>query len=148
ADGFPIPDDLAWSAAISDWAEAAVITRTAEVAPALRALLAPYHGQLATVHCTFGGAIAHYLGLLDHLLGDHDTADQWFAEALDLHQRLRSPVLIAHTNAAWAAVLADRGRDDDHERAHQMANAALNAATAGGYGYVETDARAVLNRLR
>jgi hypothetical protein len=83
--------------------------------------------------------------MLDHLIGDYDTAENWFTEALALHERVRSPVLVAQTNYACAALLADRGRDDDHERAHQMASAALDAATAGGYGYVEADARAVLN---
>jgi hypothetical protein len=29
-----------------------------------------------------------------------------------------------------------------------MADAALTAATAGGYGYIEADARAVLEKLR
>ena len=145
ADGFPMADDLAWSTGIASWAEAAVVTAAAEVAPALRALLVPYHDQLITSSINFGQAIAHLLGSLDHLLGDHDTAEQWFMEALDHHQRLRSPLLIALTQASWAAVLADRGRDHDHDRAREMATAAL--AAAGAYGDIEADARTVLDRL-
>jgi hypothetical protein len=62
-------------------------------------------------------------------------------------EHIRSPLLIAHTRAAWAALLADRNQHDDHTRARVMAQQALDTATTGGYGYIETDARAVLTRL-
>jgi hypothetical protein len=52
-----------------------------------------------------------------------------------------------HTQAAWAAVLADRDRGDDRVRAKPMAEAALDVATVGGYGYADRDARAVLDQL-
>jgi hypothetical protein len=64
-----------------------------------------------------------------------------------LHERLESPVLIAHTQAAWSALLADRATRDDHTRAREMADQAHAAATAHGYGYVATDAAAVLEEL-
>ena len=120
------------------------LTGAVEVGPQLRERLLPYHDQLITTAATFNAANSHSLGLLDHLLGDHDTAEQWFTEALELHERVRSPILIAQTQAAWATLLADRNRGDDHDRAHTMAQAALGAAATGGYGYVEADARAVL----
>ena len=66
---------------------------------------------------------------------------------LELHQRVQSPILVAETHAAYAALLADRGRGDDYDRARTVARAALDATTAGGYGYVEADALAVLERL-
>jgi hypothetical protein len=90
---------------------------------------------------------AHYLGLLDRLLGDLDSAEECFTEALDLHERVRSPILVAHTHAAWAALLPDRDQGDDRTRAREMAEHALAAATAGGYGYAERDAHAVLEQL-
>ena len=89
-----------------------------------------------TTHVTFEPAVAHYLGRLDHLLDRLDEADAWFAEAMVLHERLESPVFIADTRAAWAAMLADRDIGDDHRRAVEMADQAYDAATAGGYGYV------------
>jgi hypothetical protein len=64
-----------------------------------------------------------------------------------LHERLRSALLVARTQAAWAALLAGRDRADDRTRARDMAQRALATATAGGYGYVERDARAVLEQL-
>ena len=147
ADGFPMPEDNMWATGITCWAAAAARSGVATVAPALRSILAPYHDQVVHTGATFLPAFAHWLGLLDHLVGDHDTADAWFTEAHDLHQRVRSPILVAHTQAAWAALLADRHQGDDHDRASEMAQAALAAGTAGGYGYVEADARAVLERL-
>jgi hypothetical protein len=62
-------------------------------------------------------------------------------------RRTESPLLTAYTDAAWAALLADRNRRDDRTRARERAEQALAAATSGGYGYIERDARAVLERL-
>ena len=118
-----------------------------DTAPFLRERLLPYHDQIVTTGPTFYPAVCLFLGLLDHLSGRYDDAEQWFSQALQLHERVRSPLLIAHTHAAWAALLADRDQHDDHTRARVMAQQALDAATAGGYGYIETDARAVLTRL-
>lgn len=147
AEEFPFPNDTGWAMGMMCWVSTAWLTGAAEHAPALRARIAPYHDQIVTSGCTFNSAVAHYLGLLDHLVGDHDAAAAWFTEALALHERVRSPILVAETQAAWAALLVDRGRGDDHARARAMAQAALDAASAGGYGYIEAGARAVLDRL-
>ncbi len=146
-DGFSLTEDLGWATGVGCWAEAAWRTGVPEVAPPLRALLAPYHDQVVTTGATFNCSVAWYLGLLDRLVGDHDGADRWFAESLEVHQRLRSPILVAATRAAWAGLLADRDQGDDYERAREMAHAALEPASAGGWGYIEADARAVLDRL-
>ena len=81
------------------------------------------------------------------MLGNVDAADAWFTEAMEIHQRMESPLLVPHTEAAWAALLADRNRGDDRARARDMAARALAAAAAGGYGYIERDAQAVLQQL-
>jgi hypothetical protein len=91
--------------------------------------------------------MSQYLGRLDHLVGRYDDAERWFTEARELHERVRSPILVASTQVAWA-VLADRNQGDDYTRAHAMAQAALSAAVAGGYGYIEADTRAVLDASR
>jgi hypothetical protein len=67
---------------------------------------------------------------------------------MGIAERFGSPLLVAYTQAAWAAVLAERDTGDDRERARPMADAALAAATTGGYGYIEADARSVLAKLR
>ena len=45
------------------------------------------------------------------------------------------------------ALLADRDRGDDSQRARAMAERAVTVATAGGYGDIQSDAQAVLARL-
>jgi tetratricopeptide (TPR) repeat protein len=145
AAGFPMPDDSAWLVGHAEWISAAVLIGERDAT--LRERVAPYHDQIPMTFITFLPAVAHHLGLLDHAAGRNEEADHWFAEALELHDRVGSPILAAYTQAAWAALLADRNQNDDHARAREMATAALDAAVAGGYGYIETDARAVLERL-
>jgi class 3 adenylate cyclase/tetratricopeptide (TPR) repeat protein len=147
ADDFQIPADITWSTGMGSWIEAAALLGVAEVAPYLREQIVAYHNQIITVSITFLPALSHYLGLLDHLVGQYDDAEHWFGEALEIHERLQSPILIARTQASWAALLADRAQADDRTRARTMAQSALDAAVAGGYGYTEADARAVLERL-
>lgn len=68
--------------------------------------------------------------------------------ALELHERVGSPLLVAYTDAERASLLADRGKGNDDLRARPMAQRALSAAaTTGGRGPVERDALAVLGRL-
>jgi hypothetical protein len=147
AGGLAMPIDNAWTTAHAAWVDAAVQVGHRAAAELLRDRLAPFHDHIVTTHVTFEPAVAHYLGRLDHLLGRFDEADIWFAEAMALHERLESPVFVAHTQAAWAAMLADRDTADDHHRAAEMAELAHATATAGGYGYVVSDAAAVLERL-
>jgi len=147
AHGFEMPIDYGWSVAHAEWAEAAVLVGHRETAAAVRERLVPFHDMLVSFSIGAQAAIAHYLGMIDHLLGRHDDAHRWFGEAMALHQRFESPLLVAQTNAAWAGLLADRGTGNDHERARAMATDALTAATSGGYGYIERDARSVLERI-
>jgi hypothetical protein len=145
--GFPMPNHTAWSVGLAYWVNAAALVGAVDAAPFLRERLLPYQDQIVTTSVDFYPAVCHYLGLLDHLSGRDDDAEQWFTEALQLHERVQSPLLVAHTNAAWAAMLADRNQHDDHTRARAMAQQALDTATTGGYGYIETDARALLTQL-
>jgi tetratricopeptide (TPR) repeat protein len=144
---FPMPEDSTWSTACAYWVETAAVLREVQAAPSLRERLLPYHDQIVSTMITFSPALCHGLGRLDHLIGRYDDAEQWFTEARELHDRVRSPLLVAYTEAAWAEMLADRNQGDDHDRARTMAQAALDAAIAGGYGYVESDARVVLARV-
>lgn len=147
AGGLSMPVDNAWTTAHAAWVDAAVQVGHRAAAQLLRDRLTPFHDHIVTTHVTFEPAVAHYLGRLDHLLDRFDDADAWFTEAMELHERLESPVFVAHTQAAWAAMLVDRDSGDDHRRGLEMAQQAHAAATAGSYGYVVRDAAAVLQRL-
>ena len=91
-------------------------------------------------------SVAHHLGQLDHLRGRLDDADAWFGRAETVHDGLDSPLLRAHNDAAWAALLADRARSDDLARARFLAERALDASIMGGFGSLEADARHILTR--
>jgi len=147
AAGLAMRLDNAWTTALSNWARAAAALHVADAAAAVREQIAPYHDQIATTHITVDFSLAHLLGLLDHSCGDLDSADRWFREAMELHERLHSPLLVAYTQAAWARMLAERAGADDRAVASTMAGEALQKAVAGGYGTVERDARAALDRL-
>ena len=144
---FETPEDNAWSSAHMCWADVALSTGHIDAADALRARLAPFGDHLVTTHVTVDPVAAHTVARLEHLLGRYDDADASFHRAHDVHERLQCPVLVSLTEAAWAGLLVDRGRGADHQRAKVMAQRAFRAASDGGYGGVERDAAAVLERL-
>jgi hypothetical protein len=98
--------------------------------------------QITVSPCT-----AHYLGMVDHFLGDLDAADTWYRPAIAVHEGLVSPPLVSATQARWALLSIDRRRGDDHVQARTLAEDALAAAAAGGFGLVERDARAALEQF-
>jgi hypothetical protein len=136
-DGFPSYADQHWLTGQTLWAHAAAIVGHREAAAVMRERLAPWHRQISTTHITFGGAIAQWLGVLDHAMGELDSADSWFAEALEVHERLLAPPLVAWTQATWANLLFDRDRGDDRARAQALRDDALAAARGRDWGLVE-----------
>ena len=145
--GSPSPRTPRWSTAHACWAEAAARGWvTTECARVMRERMAPFHTQLVTTTCYILPTLAHYLGRVDHLLGRYDDAERMVRRGDAAPHPPRVPLLIAYTNAAWAAMLADRDHPDDRTQAREKAQHALAAATTGGYGYIEADARAVLDR--
>jgi class 3 adenylate cyclase len=147
AGGLAMPEDSSWSTAHAEWARAAVLVGDVTTAQQVHDRLRAHHDQIVTTNLTVACALAHWLGILDHLLGRHDDAERWFEEAMAIHQGMESPLLVAYTDAAWAALLADRDRGDDRQRARAMAERALAVATDGGFGYIRADAQGVLARL-
>ncbi len=147
ANGFLMTEDVQWSTAHVLWAEAAARCTHRPAAALLYEHLLPWHAQFVTTHITVSGSVAHYLGLLAHALDRDDEADQWFEEALTCHERMEAPYFVALTQTAWAALLIDRDQSGDKEQARAFIDAALPVATERGYGYVEHDARELLERL-
>ena len=146
ASGFAARRDVTFTTTVGAWAEAAVRTRHPSMAT-IHNLLLPLQDLLVTTHATVQPAVAHFLAQLDHGLGRFDDAERWFAEADTIHRRMESPLLVAYSDVGLAALLAGRGRPGDAERARDLAEQVLSVATPGGYGYIERDAREVLERL-
>jgi ATP/maltotriose-dependent transcriptional regulator MalT len=147
ATGFMTQKTGSWATGMVCWAEAAAMARHAPAAEALRPALRPFAHLAATSGVTVHPAICHTLGTLDHVLGDLDGAVTWSEQADALHRNLASPLLIAYSDAARAAVLADRGQGDDHDRARRLATQALEASTSGGYGDIARTATEALEQL-
>jgi tetratricopeptide (TPR) repeat protein len=147
ATDFAMPEDLSWTVAMASWAEASFVVGHERAAAVLRDRIEPDHAAIVFTNGGVSPGLACALGRIDHLLGRYDEADAWFAEADALHRRLESPILIAHSDVAWAALLAERRRGDDGARARALASGALDVAERAGYGYVASDARQVLSRL-
>lgn len=144
---FPMSADFTWLTTHLLWADAAAKSGHQTAAAALYQRLLPWHDQIATRHITVAGSAAHYLGLLAHTLDRHDEADQWFTEALALHERMEAPFFVAWTQAAWAALLADRNQPGDTQRPRAMVDTGLPVSVERGYGYIERDARTLLERI-
>ncbi len=147
AAGFAMQEGHMLTTSMANWTQAIVTIGDVDIARLLRERLEPFADHVVTTLATIDAAMAYWLGCLDHLLGDLDAADGWFAAADAVHRRMGSPLLTAYSDAAWAAVLAERGRDDDGERARELARSALDVADERGFAHIATDARAVLDRL-
>ena len=141
-------EDLQWLTSHVLWAESGGALRASTcgcdplptpLAMARTVRYDTHHGQ--------SGSVAHYLGRLSHVLDRYDEADLWFTEALACHEGMEAPFFVAYTQTAWAALLIDRNQPGDGQRARTLLSAALPVATEGGYGYVERDARDLLERI-
>jgi hypothetical protein len=95
----------------------------------------------------YGLAVPFYAGLARATLGDLDLAVDHLERANRKHRSMRASFMIVRTDVVLARVLVDRGTDADLERAHSLAVPALTLAQERGYGYVEADARLVLDRI-
>ena len=145
--GFPMLADSTWLIGQVIWADTAARSGHRPASKALYQCLLPWHDQFATGPITVQGGVAHYLGRLAHTLDLHDEADAWFSQALAFHEAMEAPFFVAMTQTAWAGLLADRDQAGDAQRARALAGAALPVATERGYGYVEHDARSLLERI-
>jgi ATP/maltotriose-dependent transcriptional regulator MalT len=95
-------------------------------ARALAERLAPFARQCPTL--AHGGVIlgstSHYLGLLATTLGRYDEAQDHFATASAIHDRLAAPAWQARTDLECARMLAMRRRRGDLDRAYALRDAA------------------------
>lgn len=123
-------------------AEIAAVLNVVGPAETLHRRLAPHADEFVAT----GGALARHLGLLCHVLGRWDAAEAHFEDALYANEAAGAPVLVAHTQRQYSALLRARGDDGDWERAVEML-----ARAAAVYRRLEIDrladeAEAVLRR--
>jgi len=124
--------DESWSIVMFTWADACSRLGVPDRAGELYQLLAPFSGQLAVAGALACGSIAWALGVLAATMERYEEAEEDFAAAAGIEDRLGAPLFLARTHAGWARTLIARGRPDDLDRAQPMLEHAEN--TAGRLG--------------
>jgi tetratricopeptide (TPR) repeat protein len=129
-----LPRGMVWTAQLTLMTEGVAALRDRGYATLLLPALTSMSGQMAVVGTLIVcmGAVDRYLGMLETVLGDYDSAEQHFEDALDLEQRLDAPPLVARTNYWYARMLLLRNRTDDPAKARACLTAASEIASALG----------------
>jgi DNA-binding CsgD family transcriptional regulator len=113
------PVSAQWAAIAVFAVEAIALVGSRDAARRMRELLAPFSGtNLMAGHLLVPlGSANRYLALVDHVLGDMDSATTNFEIALDMDRRMHAVVHEAETLLSFAAHLDSIG---DHVRAQEL----------------------------
>ena len=133
-----VPWDSVWLMVMFVWADACSRLGLVDRASELYELLQPFPGQMAAASLMYGST-DWALGILATMVGRHEQAEDHFAGAAELDERLGAPLLLARTRAGWARALIARGRPADIERAEQMLGQAEEVAARLGGGLVSRE---------
>jgi hypothetical protein len=134
ATGFTFPIDAKRNLTLSYLAEVCARLEDPDRAEQLYELLLPYRDLAMVVPTTTVccGANSRYLGMLAALMGEWAAAEEHFATALDMDERLHAWPWLAHTKHEFALALTTRGRPRDRSRANTLlAEAAASAERIG-----------------
>ena len=93
--------------------------------------LSPWSAQVSTSVVGEYGSVAFHLGTMAALLGKDEVADEHFAEALEISEKLESPYWIARTQTEWARLDRKVGMTD---RAESKLAEALESAQRHEFG--------------
>jgi DNA-binding CsgD family transcriptional regulator len=135
ADGFAsIRHDGLRTAALTYLADACTTLADTHSAPLLYQELEPLAGGNIRVGQAVAcyGAADRYLGMLSAVMGNWDTAQAHFEDALALNRRMGAHTWTAHTAYQFARMLRARGRPTDQERADELIAEATRAAKRFG----------------
>jgi hypothetical protein len=145
---FTLGPDPVWLTGMVSYAEAAIECGDPHYARPLFDQLVPFADQLSTLGgISAEGPVSHFLGGLATVIGLHDQADAYFAQAAAASARMGAKFFAARTDLSWGTLLAARQAPGDVERAGQLLASAHDAATANGYAVVLRRADAVRQRL-
>lgn len=135
ADGFAaIPHDQLRPVALSYLADACSLLGDAELATLVYRELAPLSGTIILFPplAVCYGAADRYLAMLAITMGAWEAAERHFAVALEVNERMGTPVWLAHARYQYARMLLARGRQGDERPARELL--ARARATAGRIG--------------
>jgi tetratricopeptide (TPR) repeat protein len=116
---------------------------------ALYERLLPFAAHTVVVEAmvAYLGPVAYYLGRLATVLRRWDAAAAHFDVAMQMNERFGATLLLAKTQCAYAAMLADANDGRPDERAHGYAAAALETARRLGAPALLAWATSLLERL-
>jgi hypothetical protein len=146
AGGFAFPVDAKRSLTLSYLAEVCARLADAERAELLYDRLLPYRdvaiiAPATTVCC---GSAGRFLGMLASTLGDWAAAEEHFAAALDMDERLRAWPWLAHGKFEFALMLRERGRPEDRDRADALLASAAASAERIGMSRLQQNIRSLV----
>jgi tetratricopeptide (TPR) repeat protein len=140
------PFDFARLTALALCAGAAASLENRAAARLLAELLAPWRDQLVYNHVSCGGSVARPLGLALATAGRFDEADEAFAQATAVHERIDAPIELARTQVDWARMLASRAQPGDADRARALLHPALATASNLGLATIQRQAQTLLSK--
>ncbi len=138
------PQNHLWLGATLTWAAVADHLGDVPRVAALHGLLCDWPEQISTTGGAVLGSVSHYVGLLARTLGRFDEAEERFATALAMHDRLGAPRLSTWTRVEWARMLLGRGMPGDEGRARELVEQALVTAREFGLTNYEQQATELL----
>ncbi|MEA2444573.1 MAG: eukaryotic-like serine/threonine-protein kinase [Thermoleophilales bacterium] len=129
-----LPRDGNWLTGMAYAARTCGYLGDAERAAVLHGQLLPYRrlNVVTGLGISCLGSVEHYLGILAGTAGMYEDSEAHFAAARAMHEQLRSPPLVAHTDHQHARALLARGGQDDLTRAGDLLASALATAEALG----------------
>lgn len=139
SEGFRLlPQDSLWVAMLAYLSEVCAYLGDVDRAATLYELLLPYGGRAVVVGGATAcyGSAARYLGMLARTMSDRESAERHFEGALELDARMEAWPWLAHSQFEYAAMLLERGRVPDRERAIALLGEASTAAQRMGMAYL------------
>jgi len=123
-----LPYDPVQLGSLLIWAEVAAGLADRQAASLLLGRIEPLREQIALDSLGTLGVASRCAGLLAATLGRSNEADNHFAYALELHQRLGASSLAVRTQLEWGLALARSGHRESASRAGELLTAAAAAA--------------------
>jgi tetratricopeptide (TPR) repeat protein len=129
-----LPMDSEWLSNLCFAAWSVIDQRHRGAAAVLLDALRPYADLFAVdgIAVATHGCVARPLGALCHVLGRYEEATQFFEQALVANRRALAPLLVAHTQRQYGAMLRDRAAPGDAERADSLLREAAAAYRSMG----------------
>lgn len=127
-----LPRDLNWLIGRAYAAEVSTLLNDTHAATSLYDDLSPYAAHFLVVGRAVicYGSVAHYLGMLATVMARWQEAEQHFLTAMQHHQQIEAPALLARTRYEYARMLLARQDTGDHEKAADLLELALTTAQA------------------